>query len=308
LFVGGYDHPPNVDAARWLANDIMPLVWRAVPDAKLILAGSRPPAELLALAGPLVEVPGWVPDLAPFYARARLSLNPLRFGAGVKGKIVASLQAGLPVVTTTIGNEGLSLEPDAEVLIGDSAEDLAGHAVRLLQDPVQCAGLANAGTSKVRRQFGEDVMRRSLLAALARDLCPVCGRMAAAERPVRTCDACAAGELERALAEAAIRTCRALGRSSLREAAPLLGQASVPPGSLARMLGRDNDAAGLDLLITLADPDPDPAGPDLGRVRPGGRMVAPLFDTGRLHAAGWEIRMHEAGPTVIEATRPIATA
>ena len=301
LFVGGYDHPPNVDAARWLAEEIMPLVWRAVPDARLILAGSRPPAQLLALAGPLTEVPGWVPDLEPFYARARLSLNPLRFGAGVKGKIIASLQAGLPVVTTTIGNEGLGLEPGTEAMVGDGADDLARHAVALLQDSALCARLANAGSSKVRRLFGEDVMRRALLAALARDLCPVCGRMAAAERPMRTCDVCGASEMERALADAAIRPCRALGLASLREAAPLLGSISAPPGALARTLGREPGTTGLDVSITLTDPDVD-------AVRPGGRLVAPAFDIGRLQAGGWDIRLHEAGPTVIEATRPIATA
>ena len=169
LFVGGYDHLPNVDAARWLAAEIMPLVWELVPDTVLILAGSKPPAEVRELAGPRVEVPGWVADLGPLYARARLSLSPLRFGAGVKGKIIESLQHAVPVVTTAIGNEGLHLAHGVDVLIGDTAEALARHAVELLQDPDRCTRLAEAGAVALRSRFGEDAMRSALRAALGLD-------------------------------------------------------------------------------------------------------------------------------------------
>ena len=301
LFVGGYDHPPNVDAARWLAGEIMPLVWQALPEAKLILAGSKPPEEMLALAGPLVEIPGWVPDLGPLYARARLSLNPLRYGAGVKGKIVASMQAGLPVVTTAIGNEGLGLETGTQALVGDTAEALAHHAVSLLRNPELCAALADAGAAVMRRRFGEDVMRRALLSALQRDLCPVCGWFSKADQPVCACDSCGAGARERALADAAIRPCRPLGMNSLREAASSLGRVRVPSGVLADALGRDCDDAALDLLIPAA-------ASERGALKPGGRLVTSELDIADLLAEGWEVRLHEAGPAVVEAARPKSPA
>ncbi len=297
LFVGGYDHPPNVDAARWLVDEIMPLVWADVPEAMLILAGSRPPEALLSLAGRRVEVPGWAPDLGPLYARARLSLNPLRYGAGVKGKIVASLQAGLPIVTTTLGNEGLGLEAGTQALIGDTAGLLSRHAASLLRDPALCAAMANAGMAMVRQRFGEEGLRRALLSALQRDLCPVCGRFARSDQPVLACEACGAGEQERALAGVAIRPWRPRGVSSLREAAPFIGCARVPDGAMAKAVPAGCDAGGVDLLIGLDQPRHD-------MVRPGGRLVSPAFDTSRLLADGWQVWLHESGPAIVEAMRP----
>jgi len=303
LFVGGYAHPPNRDAALWLAHEIMPLVWRDAPDARLVLAGSKPPPELLALAGERVEVPGWISDLGPLYARARLSVSPLRYGAGVKGKIIASLQAGLPVVTTTIGNEGLGLRDGAEALVGDTSEAFAVCVLALFRDPALCARLAEAGTVALRRRFGEDVVRRALMEVLGQDLCPVCGRRVAAERPVLACETCGAGEADRSLAEAAIRSWRGLRVGSLREAAPFLARARVrvPDGPLAAALGRAGELDDFDLLITKRVDE------DGAAVRPGGRWVFPAAQepvAAGLVAEGWEVRLHELGATIVEATRP----
>ena len=88
LFVGGYAHLPNVDAARFLVTEILPLVWQAEPSVKLVLAGSSPPPELRRLTSARIEVPGFIADLAPLNRRARVSVSPLRYGAGVKGKVV----------------------------------------------------------------------------------------------------------------------------------------------------------------------------------------------------------------------------
>ena len=109
LFVAGFAHPPNVDAARWLVESIMPRVWARRPDARLSLVGSNPTAEVLALAGECVEVTGFVDDgeLQRRYAQARVAVVPLRYGAGVKSKVVEALQQGLPLVTTSVGAQGL---------------------------------------------------------------------------------------------------------------------------------------------------------------------------------------------------------
>ena len=108
LFLAGFGHSPNIDAACWLVRDILPLL-RSNPDVKLILAGSNPTSEVLALASSSVDVLGYVTDatLADLYQTSRVAVIPLRFGAGVKLKVVEALHAGIPVVTTPTGIQGL---------------------------------------------------------------------------------------------------------------------------------------------------------------------------------------------------------
>jgi GT2 family glycosyltransferase len=176
IFIGGYKHPPNVDASTWLAGEIMPLVWQEIPTARLLLIGDDPTEEVKSLAGPRVEVTGYVPDLAPYFARARVSVSPLRVGAGVKGKIVSSLEAGIPVVTTDVGNEGIALADGKDVLLGETAPELAAAIVRLLRDAALCAQISAAGADVIRHRFSEDGARDILLEILDVDLCPVCGK------------------------------------------------------------------------------------------------------------------------------------
>ncbi|MFT8244255.1 class I SAM-dependent methyltransferase [Roseomonas sp. BN140053] len=308
VFVGGYAHPPNVDAALWLAREIMPIVWHAVPEARLLLVGSKPPPEVLALAGERVEVPGWVADLDPIYARARASVSPLRYGAGVKGKIIAALEAGVPVVTTPIGNEGLGLRDGVEALVGDGAAALAAQAVALLRDPALCARLANGGAALLRRRFDEDAARRVLMAVLGRDLCPCCGRRTRAATPPPRCERCGAGEPERSLAEAVIRPWRPLAVTSLRDALPFLTgmRLRVPEGPLAAVLEEAGlplrEGTELDLLVTTGP------GTEGQVLRPGGRWIhpapaAPEEVAATLGGQGWTVRLHDAGTPVIEAEK-----
>jgi glycosyltransferase involved in cell wall biosynthesis len=109
LFMGGFAHSPNIDAAMWLVKDIFPLLLELNSKVELVLAGSNPTAEVLALAGPNIKVTGYVTDtaLAELYQTARVAVIPLRFGAGVKLKVVEAFHAGLPVVTTPTGIQGL---------------------------------------------------------------------------------------------------------------------------------------------------------------------------------------------------------
>ena len=129
----------------------MPLVWPHVPDARVMLIGSEAPPEIYALAGERVEVVGFAPHLAPYYARARMSVNPLRYGSGVKGKIIASMAAGVPVVTTTIGNEGIGLAHGEEVLVGDTATEIAAHIVALFDDVELLGAPGNRWPTRHRR-------------------------------------------------------------------------------------------------------------------------------------------------------------
>ena len=162
LFVGGFEHPPNVDAALQLVQQVMPLVWERIGDVPVTIAGSKPTDEIRALASPTVEITGWVEDLQPLLDGARLLAAPLRFGAGMKGKITQSLGAGLPVVTTPTGAEGLGVEDGRELLIAERPADLAKRIVQLHTDDELWQRLSDAGQDVVRRVASLELMRERL--------------------------------------------------------------------------------------------------------------------------------------------------
>ena len=149
-FIGGYRHAPNADGIRWFAEKIWPLVRERLPDEKLYIAGSSMTDEVRALAAhPNVEVVGFVEDLGGFLAKRRAAIAPLRFGAGAKGKVAASLAHGVPVVSTFVGAEGMQLTPGANVLVADDEAGFAASLVEVLSSDrlwrqLSAAGLAYA--------------------------------------------------------------------------------------------------------------------------------------------------------------------
>ncbi|MEO7040212.1 MAG: glycosyltransferase [Candidatus Elarobacter sp.] len=162
LFIGGYNHVPNIDAAVWLVRDIMPAVWAALPGVHLTLLGANPPASVLALAGERVTVPGYVRDVDPYFRAARIFVAPLRYGAGVKGKIGHALSYELPTITTSIGSEGFDFEHGATALIADDAEAFAASIVSLYENPVLWRRLAT-GAAEALRPFSRERVVRSAL-------------------------------------------------------------------------------------------------------------------------------------------------
>ena len=230
VFVGGFDHTPNVDAALWLVFEIMPLVWARKPEVRAMIVGNAPPPEVRALAGPRVDVTGFVPTLDPYYERARISVSPLRYGAGVKGKIVSALQAGVPVVTTGCGNEGIQLRHGVEALIGETPADIASAIITLLDDDALCRSLALAAADVVRTRFSARRARSILLGLLGDDLCPVCGTRPRNPRIARqsdwresfSCMTCLALNRSAALAQIIVAPYHKQRVASLREALPLL--------------------------------------------------------------------------------------
>jgi glycosyltransferase involved in cell wall biosynthesis len=162
LFVGGFRHRPNVDAVEWYAKEIWPEVRRRLPDARTFVIGSDMPASVRNLAGNGIEAVGHVPDLEPYLRRCRLSIAPLRYGAGVKGKISTAQSAGLPVVATTIAVEGMHLAPGRDVLVADSARAFADAIVRLHEDEPLWHRLVSGGLENVTRYFSADVARPAL--------------------------------------------------------------------------------------------------------------------------------------------------
>ncbi len=149
LFVGGFEHMPNVDAAVHLVKDVMPGVWRQLGDIEVTIVGPAPPSEVQALASSRVEVAGWVEDLLPLLRRSRLMVAPLRFGAGMKGKITQCLAAGLPVVTTSLGAEGLDVHDGKDILVADEPEGLVERIVVGCRDDGLWRRISAAGQSLV---------------------------------------------------------------------------------------------------------------------------------------------------------------
>ncbi len=134
LFIGGYNHTPNVDAALWLCNEIMPIVWSKYPDLNVTLLGSHPPEEVKKLAGPNVTVTGYIQDVSPYFKRNRIFVAPLTYGAGMKGKIGQSLEFSLPVVSTSVGVEGMNLKHDWNCLMANDTASFAEAIIQLYFD------------------------------------------------------------------------------------------------------------------------------------------------------------------------------
>ncbi|MCH3951217.1 MAG: glycosyltransferase family 4 protein [Acidaminococcus sp.] len=138
LFVGGFGHKPNEDAILWFMNSVFPLILKEIPNIKLYIVGSHPTADIKSFASNKVIVTGFIDDmeLKKLYMRCRVVVVPLRYGAGIKGKVVEAIRWGVPTVTTTIGAEGLKkVEQCIEVTEVGDATDYAGRVVQLLQDP-----------------------------------------------------------------------------------------------------------------------------------------------------------------------------
>jgi glycosyltransferase involved in cell wall biosynthesis len=166
LFVGGFEHPPNADAATYLVQVVMPQVWRRRSDVSLTIVGGSAPPEVEELASSRVDVRGWVADLQPLMDSARAMVVPVRFGAGIKGKITQGLAAGLPIVTTTLGAEGLDGEDGQCMLVGDDAEALAERIVRVIEDDTLWQSLSIAGQELVAARCSLEVLDQRLCETL----------------------------------------------------------------------------------------------------------------------------------------------
>ncbi len=158
LFFGNLAFPPNADAALHLVRDIMPLVWRARPDARAIVVGPEPPEALRELQdGRRVIVTGFVPDVRPHLARATVIVSPLRFGTGMKNKLQAALAMGKATVASPVTCEGFDrLEPGVHAVVAEGAESLARAVLALLNDPARRRALGAAGAELIRTHYSWD--------------------------------------------------------------------------------------------------------------------------------------------------------
>jgi glycosyltransferase involved in cell wall biosynthesis len=166
-FIAGFQHRPNLDAAWFLVEKIMPLVWQQDPEIVCLLAGSFMPDMIKKFAEPRVEILGAVDDLAEVFGRVRLTVAPLRYGAGVKGKVLNSLAAGIPCVMTPIGAEGMALGDECKRLIGGTAEEIAGLIVDLHNDLHTLAKLSVSCQDFIKERYSEAATVNALKAAIS---------------------------------------------------------------------------------------------------------------------------------------------
>lgn len=163
VFTGSMDWRPNQDAARYFAAEILPLLRRACPDMECTFVGRNPPRDIGALSRvPGFRISGTVDDVRPYVARAAVYVVPLRVGGGSRLKILEALAMGRPVVSTTVGAEGLEVEHGRHVLLADNPGAFAQAVLDLLDDPAQCASLAAAGRRLVEQKYGWDALAERL--------------------------------------------------------------------------------------------------------------------------------------------------
>ena len=158
VFVGGFNHDPNVDAMRYFCRDVLPLITATCPTARLKIIGSNPPQAIHALASEHVEVLGYVPETAPHLESAYISVAPLRYGGGMKGKVGEAMSYGLPVVTSSFGAEGFGLEPGRDLLIGDTPETFAAQVTALLHDADLHTRIARSGYHFIARHYSVPIV------------------------------------------------------------------------------------------------------------------------------------------------------
>ncbi len=162
FFIGAFAHPPNTDAVLWFCREIFPRILAREPDIRFSVIGADPPAQVRALASDAVHILGYVPDVSRFFDGCRLSVAPLRYGAGVKGKVNQSLAHGLPVVATSQASEGMFLRDGESVLVADEPQDFADAVLRLYRDQALWERLSAAGLAVMESHFSFAAARRAL--------------------------------------------------------------------------------------------------------------------------------------------------
>lgn len=170
VFTGNMSYPPNVNAVEYLANEIMPIVWRQLPDATLYIAGATPDPRVKKVASDKIVISGWLDDIRDAYASSRVFIAPMRIGTGLQNKLLEAMSMGLPCITSPLANAALGAQPDEEILVGDKAETLAQHIITLLSDQEKATHIAQAGFDFTNRvydwgkatQIMEDAMRETI--------------------------------------------------------------------------------------------------------------------------------------------------
>lgn len=165
-FIGGFEHAPNVDAAKWLMSSLMPRIRQRDPKIQCYLVGSGFPSELAEMKSEGITVTGAVEDLSEIFNRVRLTIAPLSYGAGVKGKIMESLAAGIPCIHTEIAGEGMGLPQELDICRGDGVEALADAVRKLHRSSKLTLRCREAGLKYVENELSEQKLDDAMALAI----------------------------------------------------------------------------------------------------------------------------------------------
>lgn len=162
LFTGNMDYAPNVDAVVYFSKEIFPTIRQHFPDTKFVIAGQRPVKKVLELAGAAIEVTGFVKDLSALYRQAAIVVAPLRFGAGTQNKVLEAMAMGVPVVSGTVGFEGLNIQSGEGVVLATSTETFTESCCQLLADHSLREKVGKTGKAKISENFAWPVIAEQL--------------------------------------------------------------------------------------------------------------------------------------------------
>ena len=164
LFVGGFSHPPNLDGVLWFLKEIYPNILKHLPDIRFFIVGSNPPEQLLKLKSENIIITGYVSDLelSDYYNKCRLVVVPLRYGAGVKGKVVEAMYYQLPVITTSIGAEGIE-DIEKTVIVEDEAKAFSERIIEIYNDYSKLNDMSKKSVEYINNYYSTDVVKANIL-------------------------------------------------------------------------------------------------------------------------------------------------
>ena len=153
VFTGNMSYPPNVNAVEYLANEIMPIVWKTLPEVKLYIAGATPDPRVKRAVSERIIVSGWLDDIRDAYTQSRVFIAPMRIGTGLQNKLLEAMSMRLPAITSPLANASLGAKPDEEILVGSNAEEMANNIITLLTDKEKAEQIALAGYNFTNRVY-----------------------------------------------------------------------------------------------------------------------------------------------------------
>ena len=153
VFTGNMSYAPNVNAVDYLANEILPMVWKQLPEVKLYIAGATPDPKVKKAACNRIIVSGWLDDIRDAYAQSRIFIAPMRIGTGLQNKLLEAMSMGLPAITSPLANASLGAKANEEIMVGNNAEEMAQHIITLLTDKEKAERIAQAGYDFTNRVY-----------------------------------------------------------------------------------------------------------------------------------------------------------
>lgn len=153
VFTGNMAYPPNINAVEYLAYEILPLVWKQIPDVTMYIAGATPDPRVKKTACDKIIISGWLDDMREAYSQSRIFIAPMRIGTGLQNKLLEAMSMRLSCITTSLANDSLGAENSKEILVGNNAQELANHIITLLTDKEKADTIAQNGYDFVRRIY-----------------------------------------------------------------------------------------------------------------------------------------------------------